>query len=106
MAESGENMCQLTALVEAICKDFRGHDEGEIRRLVEWQRVIKTHGANNHTSVGCPPPPLKKREPQGHPITHVNETTLRHPSYFRFKALLEALLCPRWLPKGNLGKRT
>ena len=46
MAESGENMCQLTALVEAICKDFRGHDEGEIRRLVEWQRVIKTHGAN------------------------------------------------------------
>ena len=31
MTESGENMSQLTALVEAICKDFRGHDEGEIR---------------------------------------------------------------------------
>ena len=46
----------------------------------------------------------KKREPQGHPITHVNETTLRHPSYFRFKPLLEAFLCPRWLLKGNLGK--
>ena len=30
MTESGENMGQLTALVEAICKDFRGHDEGEI----------------------------------------------------------------------------
>ena len=25
-------MSQLTALVEAICKDFRGHDEGEIRK--------------------------------------------------------------------------
>ncbi|MCI7747623.1 MAG: hypothetical protein MSK32_04140 [Paraprevotella sp.] len=37
-------MGQLTALVEAICKDFRGHDEGEIRRLVEWQRVMKTQG--------------------------------------------------------------
>ena len=24
---------------------------------------------------------------------------------FVFKALLEALLCPRWLPKGSLGKR-
>ena len=24
---------------------------------------------------------------------------------FVFKALLEALLCPRWLPKGNLGRR-
>ena len=42
MAESGGNKGQLTALVEAICKDFRGHDEGEIRKLVEWQRVMKT----------------------------------------------------------------
>ena len=46
VAESGGNKGQLTALVEAICKDFRGHDEGEIRRLVEWQRVMKTRGAN------------------------------------------------------------
>ena len=62
MAESGENMCQLTALVEAICKDFRGHDEGEIRRLVEWKREMKMRGANKETSVGCPPPlPQKKR---------------------------------------------
>ena len=72
---------------------------------MEWKREMKTRGANKETSVGCPPlPPQKKREPQGHPITHVNETTLRHPSYFRIKALLEAFLCPRWLPKGNLGK--
>ena len=42
MTESGENMSQLTALVEAICKDFRSHDEGGIRKLVEWQRVMKT----------------------------------------------------------------
>ena len=46
VAESGGNKGQLTALVEAIYKDFRGHDEGEIRRLVEWQRVMKTRGAN------------------------------------------------------------
>ncbi|MGM9673655.1 MAG: hypothetical protein ACI3XV_08610 [Bacteroidaceae bacterium] len=42
MTKISENMGQLTALVEAICKDFRGHDEGEIRKLVEWQRVMKT----------------------------------------------------------------
>ena len=42
VAESGGNKGQLTALVEAICKDFRGHDEGEIRKLVEWQRMMKT----------------------------------------------------------------
>ena len=50
MTESGENMGQLTALVEAICKDFRGHDKGEIRRLVEWQRVMRTRGATRATA--------------------------------------------------------
>ena len=66
VAESGGNKGQLTALVEAICKDFRGHDEGEIRRLVEWQRVMKTRGANKETSVGCPPlPPQKKKRAAG-----------------------------------------
>ncbi|MDY5688121.1 MAG: hypothetical protein SPF90_06715 [Bacteroidaceae bacterium] len=43
-------MSQLTALVEAICKDFRGHDKGEIRRLVEWQRVMRTRGATRATA--------------------------------------------------------
>ena len=52
MTESGENKGQLTALVEAICKDFRGHDEGEIRKLVEWQRVMKTRGAT-HAAASC-----------------------------------------------------
>ena len=46
------NKGQLTALVEAICKDFRGHDEGEIRKLVEWQRVMKTRGAT-HAAASC-----------------------------------------------------
>lgn len=46
-------MSQLTALVEAICKDFRGHDEGEIRRLVEWQRVMKTRRRNTCRCFAC-----------------------------------------------------
>ena len=52
MTESGENMSQLTALVEAIWEEFRGHDEREIRRLVEWQRVMKTRGAT-HAAASC-----------------------------------------------------
>ena len=41
VAESGGNKGQLTALVEAICRNFRVHDEEEISRLVEWQREMK-----------------------------------------------------------------
>ena len=46
VAESGGNKGQLSNLVEAICRDFRQHDEGELRKLVEWQRQVKTKGAN------------------------------------------------------------
>lgn len=70
VAESGGNKGQLTALVEAICRNFRVHDDGEIMKLVEWQREMKTRGG--------------KREPQEILITHVNETTLRPSTYFRF----------------------
>ena len=46
VAESGGNKGQLSTLVEAICRDFRLHDEEELKKLVEWQRQIKTKGAN------------------------------------------------------------
>ena len=35
VAESGGNKGQLSYLVEAICRDFRLHDEVELRKLVE-----------------------------------------------------------------------
>ena len=35
VAESGGNKGQLSDLVEAICRDFRLHDE-ELKKLVEW----------------------------------------------------------------------
>jgi hypothetical protein len=28
-------------LVEAICRDFREHDDGELKKLVEWQRLLE-----------------------------------------------------------------
>ena len=29
-----------------ICRDFRVHDETEYKKLVDWQRQMKTRGAN------------------------------------------------------------
>ena len=46
VAESGGNKGQLSYLVEAICRDFRQHDEAELKKLVEWQKQVKTKGAN------------------------------------------------------------
>ena len=46
VAESGGNKGQLSNLVEAICRDFRQHDEEELKKLVEWQRQMKTKSAN------------------------------------------------------------
>ena len=46
VAETGGNKGQLSNLVEAICRDLRQHDEEELRKLVEWQRQIKTKSAN------------------------------------------------------------
>ena len=46
VAESGGNKGQLSNLIEAICRDFRTHDEEELKKLVEWQRQMKTKSAN------------------------------------------------------------
>ena len=46
VADSGCNKGQLSLLVEAICRNFRQHDEEEFKKLVEWQKQVKTRGAN------------------------------------------------------------
>ena len=51
VAESGGNKGQLSLLVEAICRDFRQHDEAELKKLVEWQKTVKTKGANKEKPV-------------------------------------------------------
>ena len=43
---SGIGKAQLTHLVEAIMRPFRDHDAIEYRKLVDWQRQMKTKGAN------------------------------------------------------------
>ena len=46
VADSGCNKGQLSNIVEAICRDFREHDEAELKKLVEWAKQSKTKGAN------------------------------------------------------------
>ena len=43
---SGIGKAQFTHLVEAIMRSFRDHDETEYKKLVDWQRQMKTKGAN------------------------------------------------------------
>lgn len=46
VADSGGNKGQLAYLIEAICRDFRQHDEAEMKKLVEWARQMKTKPTN------------------------------------------------------------
>ena len=46
VADSGTGKGQLTGCVEAIMERYRKHDEEELEKLVEWQRTVKTRGAN------------------------------------------------------------
>jgi len=46
VGESGCNKGQLTGVVDAVCRDFRHHDDGEMQRLVEWQKQAKTTRAS------------------------------------------------------------
>lgn len=43
---SGIGKAQFTRLVEAVMRSFRKHDETEFQKLVDWQRQMKTKGAN------------------------------------------------------------
>ena len=43
---SGIGKAQLTHLIEAVMRSFRQHDETEFQKLTEWQRQVKTKGAN------------------------------------------------------------
>ena len=46
VADSGAGKGQLSSLVEAVCRDFRQHDDEELSKLVEWQKMMKTKSAN------------------------------------------------------------
>ena len=51
VGDSGCNKGQLSNLVEALCRDFRQHDEVELRKLVEWQKQVKSKSANKEKPI-------------------------------------------------------
>ena len=51
VADSGAGKGQLSGLVEALCRDFRAHDEEELTKLVDWQKLVKTKSANKEKPV-------------------------------------------------------
>lgn len=51
VADSGAGKGQLSNIVEAVCRDFRTHDEEELAKLVEWQKMMKTKSANKEKPV-------------------------------------------------------
>ena len=61
VAGSGGNKGQLSYLVEAICRSSRAHDEDELKKLVAWQKQVKSLGSNKEkpvvlrTSTATPP---------------------------------------------------
>ena len=64
VADSGCNKGQLSNLVEAICRDFRQHDDEELSKLVDWQRQI--NGKFHHTPLhqeGARPALLPLQQP-------------------------------------------
>ena len=48
---SGVGKGQLSFCVEAIMRKFRAHDEAELEKLVEWQRTVKSKGANKEKPI-------------------------------------------------------
>lgn len=51
VADSGAGKGQLSGFVEAICRDFRKHDEEELNKLKEWQKMVKSKSANKEKPV-------------------------------------------------------
>ena len=85
VADSGNNKAQLGNLVEAMCRDFRQHDAGELKKLVEWSKLTKTRGANKEKparpDVGFFFPPSDTTSP----IIQGMEALLRKPRGIHLK---------------------
>ena len=76
VAESGGNKGQLSNLVEAVCRDFRKHDDEELQKLVEWQRQVKT-GIKGSVPIGCEHP--KTGIKGSDPLIPLRQTPASHP---------------------------
>lgn len=67
VADSGCNKGQFGNLVEAINRNFRKHDDEEMKKLVEWSRQVKSKSSNkdkpDHPDVAIWFPPADTTRP-------------------------------------------
>ena len=62
-AKTGSNKGQLANLVEAICHQFREHDEEELKKLDEWQRRVRVRACCSSVRPPFVRSPTNKRRP-------------------------------------------
>ena len=68
VGDSGCNEGQLSNLVEDICRDIRQHDEAELKKLVEWSKILRKKL----------PKHLHIQKINNRKSTFIKETCLRH----------------------------
>ena len=88
-ANSGAGKGQLSSIVEATCRDFRGHDDEELAKLVERQKMMKTNRIETHRIVSkrmianahcCNFAHVKDTDRhQHHPSTHQHHRPMSQP---------------------------
>lgn len=81
VADSGAGKGQLSSIVEAVCRDFRTHDDEELAKLVEWQKMMKTKSANKEkpTRRGVLVSACRRHQRSLHPERHgMRETRTAH----------------------------
>ena len=81
---------QLSSIVEALCRDFRTHDDEELAKLVERQKMMKTNRIETHRIVSkrmianahcCTFAHVKDTDRhQHHPSTHQHHRPMSQPT--------------------------
>ena len=95
VADSGAGKGQLSSIVEALCRDFRGHDDEELAKLVEWQKMMKTKSANKEKPAR---PDVALNRNVSNRIETYRNVLKRIESYDCQRPLLYLCTCKRYPP--------
>ncbi len=79
VADSGCNKGQLSNVVETIMRSFRQHDEIEFKKLVDWQKMVKTKSANGCSASSSPTRRRNAREPRDYFFLNTKLHTIARP---------------------------
>ena len=90
VGDSGCNKGQLSNLAEAICRDFRQHDEVELKKLAEWSKKVNSKAS---TKEKPPRPDVAFYFPPSEPPVRLSCKT---PWHWRPRVVApNTSICPR-----------